>query len=91
MPNPAIHAPHGSTLCPGALCESPSGDVTTRECDVDCPDCLDLLAESSTGFQQLARGTQALRAPLTAARHPLRQPRGPAVTGTVNPTAYTSR
>jgi hypothetical protein len=56
-----IHAPDGATI-PGSLCEEPTGDVSTFESDVDCPECLDRLEESERTFDQLARPLKDLRA-----------------------------
>lgn len=61
MPRSVIHAPDGAEI-PGALCEEPTGDVTTRECDVDCPECLDCLEVSERSFGELARPLSKLRA-----------------------------
>lgn len=35
---PTTHAPDGGSI-PGALCEEPTGDVSIRENEVDCPEC----------------------------------------------------
>lgn len=61
MARNVIHAPDGAMI-PGSLCQEPTGDVSTFECDVDCSDCLDLLEESDRTFAQLARPLSALRA-----------------------------
>lgn len=54
------HAPEGGSI-PGALCEEPTGDVSTHESDVDCPECLDELAQSGNTFKQLAHHLEELR------------------------------
>lgn len=62
------HAPDGGSI-PGALCEEPTGDVSTLERNVDCPDCLDQLEASPRTFAQLARPLADLRAyPAAASR-----------------------
>lgn len=61
MARKVIHAPDGAMI-PGSLCQEPTGDVSTFECDVDCADCLDLFEESERPFDQLARPLKALRA-----------------------------
>lgn len=51
MARKVTHAPDGGAI-PGPLCEEPTGDVSTFENDVDCPECLDRLEMSertSTG------------------------------------------
>lgn len=61
MARKVIHAPDGGAI-PGSLCEEPTGDVSTLESDVDCPECLDQLASSERTFDRLARPLNALRA-----------------------------
>lgn len=65
MTAPFIHASDGGMIR-HALCESPLGDVTDYERDVDCSDCLDALEGagwglrgrmSAHGFQFLGRAT----------------------------------
>lgn len=52
---PTTHAPDGGSI-PGALCEEPTGDVSIRENDVDCPECLDELEKKGARtFAELAR------------------------------------
>ncbi len=60
MARPVVHAPDGGTI-PGSLCEEPTGDATTIESDIDCPDCLDQLERSERSFQNLARPLSELR------------------------------
>lgn len=60
MRSKPTHAPDGGSI-PGSLCQEPTGDVTTTERDVDCPDCLDLLDSSDRTFTQLAEQLEALR------------------------------
>ena len=62
MAAPLIHAPDGGVLG-HALCQNPTGDVTTTERDVTCPDCDDELEQGNTTF---ARLTAALRRDLLA-------------------------
>lgn len=61
MGRKVIHAPDGGSI-PGSLCQEPTGDVSTLERDVDCPECLDQLEDSERTFAQLARTLEALRA-----------------------------
>lgn len=57
----AIHAPDGGIVA-GALCQELSGDTTTIEADVSCPECLDALEALPAGrFERLARHTAELR------------------------------
>jgi hypothetical protein len=51
LTKPLVHAPDGGLLG-HALCESPNGDVTDYERDVDCPDCLDALEGADWGICQ---------------------------------------
>ena len=61
MVRKVIHAPDGAAI-PGSLCEEPTGDVSTIENDVDCPECLDQLETSEKTFNQLVRTLRDLRA-----------------------------
>lgn len=45
MPRPLTHAPDGG-MFGFPLCESKQGDTASREQDVDCDDCLDLLEDA---------------------------------------------
>ena len=62
MARKVIHAPDGAMI-PGSLCQEPTGDVSTFECDVDCADCLDLLegvGENLRPARSSAQGTAGL-------------------------------
>lgn len=61
MARKVTHAPDGGAI-PGPLCEEPTGDVSTFENDVDCPECLDRLEMSEKNFDRLARPLRNLRA-----------------------------
>ncbi len=52
MAHKVIHAPDGGSI-PHALCEEPTGDVSIRASEVDCPDCLDEIEEGERTFAQL--------------------------------------
>ncbi|OHU12833.1 hypothetical protein BKG75_17630 [Mycobacteroides chelonae] len=72
MAHKVIHAPDGGSI-PNALCEEPTGDVSTFESDIDCPECLDGLEEGERTFAQLVRPVEDFWSP---DRHrPQRAPR----------------
>jgi len=54
-----IHAPDGGSI-PGSLCQEPTGDCTTRENEVTCPEYLDELERIDKTFDQLAAPLQLL-------------------------------